>query len=85
MATLQDKGKTPAPIKHKRRQRRRLVNAGIVPHTITGGRVLAHNDVPHANDTPSGTGGFYAWTQNNTDGLEPCEWRKIAASCRIRT
>jgi hypothetical protein len=34
----------------------------FVPRKIPAGRVLAHNHVAHAIDTPPGERGFRAWT-----------------------
>jgi hypothetical protein len=42
--------------------RRRYIVAMTIPKTIKAGRVLMHNSRRHTVSTPSGVGGFVAWT-----------------------
>lgn len=44
-----------------------------VPKTIPAGRVLVHNHIQHAVDTPCGWNGFRAWTQKRSRRLERCK------------
>jgi hypothetical protein len=43
-----------------------------IPKSVPAGRVLVHNHIRHAPDTPVGTNGFRAWTQNLTSDLVEC-------------
>lgn len=49
------------------------------PHKLPKGRVLAHNQVAHAVDTPHGVNGFRCWTQDIDEKLIRCRcgWRGV--------
>jgi hypothetical protein len=50
----------------------RYVRDFTIPKSIPAGRVLVHNHIRHAVDTPSGINGFRAWTQKPSDQLGRC-------------
>jgi hypothetical protein len=76
MNTYKNKPKlaaAPDDAAHERRDSMRAVRAFTVPRTIRAGRVLVHNHIAHAIDTPCGMKGFGAWTQRPSNELERCK------------
>jgi hypothetical protein len=54
----------------------RYYERGTIPRSLSPGRVLAHNNVPHTINTPHGVDDFRCWTWLKSEvpsDFTPCE------------